>query len=66
MESRIKKVRVQKLAEQGKDDDLAHTSPAQRLAMMWQLALDAWAFKGEPLAESRLSRHLVSVQRRKR
>jgi hypothetical protein len=32
--------------------------------MMWQLAQDAWAFKGEDRAESGLPRHLVRVHRR--
>jgi hypothetical protein len=27
------------------------------VAMVWPLTLDAWAFKGEPVAESRLPRH---------
>lgn len=40
------------------------TTPAERLQMMWQLTLDAWTFKGEPLAELRLPRHLVRVLRR--
>jgi hypothetical protein len=32
--------------------------------MMWQLARDAWAFKGEPEhAESRLQRHVVRIHR---
>ena len=39
-------VRKSTLAEQGKEDDLRHTTPEQRLNMMWQLALDAWAMKG--------------------
>ena len=43
--------RVTKLSDQGKETDLQDTTPAERLAMMWQLALDAWAFKGEPVAE---------------
>ncbi|HSM50460.1 MAG TPA: hypothetical protein VLA75_03560 [Thermoanaerobaculia bacterium] len=30
--------------------DLAHsTTPEQRVAMMWRLALDAWATSGRPL-----------------
>jgi hypothetical protein len=64
MQERI--VRVQKLAEQGNETDLDQSTPAQRLSMMWQLALDAWAFKGESLAESRLPRHVVRVVRRRR
>jgi hypothetical protein len=59
-------VRVHKLTDQGKEMDLNQTTPAQRLDMMWQLALDAWAFKGESLAESRLPRHVVCVVRRRR
>jgi hypothetical protein len=36
---------------------------AERLAMMWPLALDAWAFKGEPVVEPRLPRPLVRLVR---
>lgn len=52
----------------GKDqeaDPLAAT-PGERLAMMWQLTLDSWAFMGKPLDESRLPRHVVRVLRRGR
>ena len=59
-------VRVRKLTEQGKEAALEQTTPAQRLGMMGQLAVDAWAFKGEPPAESRLTRHVVGVMRRRR
>ncbi|MGQ0734792.1 MAG: hypothetical protein ACT4QD_14205 [Acidobacteriota bacterium] len=38
-------------------------SPAERLGMMWQLTLDAWAFTGDRSAESRLPRHVVRVHR---
>ena len=41
-------------------------TPAQRLAMMWQLTIDAWSFKGEPIAESRLPRHVVRIVQRGR
>jgi hypothetical protein len=44
-------------------DDLENTTPAERLGMMWQLTLDAWAFTGQPLDESRLPRHIVGVVR---
>jgi len=39
-------------------------SAAERLGMMWQLTLDAWAFTGDGGAESRLPRHIVHVHRR--
>ena len=42
------------------------TTAAQRLEMMWPLALDAWAFKGEPVVEQRLPRHIVHIYRRGR
>lgn len=57
-------VRVSTLREQNQTEDLLKTTPAERLQMMWQLTLDAWAFKGEPIAELRLPRHIVRIQRR--
>ena len=57
-------IQVRKTSLKEETDDLRNTTPAERLAMMWQLALDAWAFKGEPLAESRLQRHIIRVYRR--
>ena len=66
MARRHRVVRMKTLHEQGTENDLQQTTPAQRLSMMWQLALDAWAFKGESLAESGLPRHVVAVVRRRR
>ena len=57
-------VRVSTLQEQDRSDDLLKTTPAERLQMMWQITLDAWTFKGEPIAELRLPRHIVRVLRR--
>ena len=42
---------------------LPRSSPARRVAMMWQLAVDAWSFKGEPAGESRFQRDVVHVLR---
>lgn len=56
-------MRITSLREQGQETDLDPTTPAERLSMMWQLAQDAWAFMGEPVAESRLLRHTVRVLR---
>ncbi len=64
MTVRTSTIRIQKLSDQGKDTDLQTTTPAERVEMMWQLAIDAWAFKGDPVAESRLPRHVVRVLRR--
>lgn len=66
MERRTYPVRIQKLSEQGNESVLHTTTAAQRLAMMWELALDAWAFKGAPDVESRLPRHAVRLLRRER
>ena len=64
MEQTRRIVRVRRLHEQDNDDDLRDTTPAERLGMMWQLTLDAWAFKGESVAQSRLPRHIVHLLRR--
>jgi len=56
-------IRVSTLAEQGTERDLERTTPAERLDMMWQLTLDAWALKGDQVAEPRLQRHVVRVIR---
>lgn len=44
-------VRVFRLGREPGDDLSASTSPEERLAMMWPLALDAWALAGLPLPE---------------
>ena len=58
-------IQVRKTSLKEESDELKNTTPAERLGMMWQLTLDAWAFKGEPVAEPRLRRHIVRVFRRK-
>jgi hypothetical protein len=50
---------------EARDNDLKDASPADRVAMLWQLTVDVWAFMGYDIAESRLSRHIVRVVRRK-
>lgn len=59
-------VRVTKLRDQGRERDLSDTTPVDRLGMMWQLAVTAWAFKGEPVVSSRLQRQVVRTIRGKR
>lgn len=59
-------VRRGTLKEQDQEVDLLAATPGERLAMMWQLTLDSWAFMGKPLDESRLPRHIVRVLRRGR
>jgi hypothetical protein len=64
-ESRLN-IEVRRLHEQGEDADFEKTTPSERISMMWQLALDAWAFKEEDFAQSRLPRHTVRLLRRER
>jgi len=62
-----KRVRIRSLKEHGRESDVAEMTPGERMELMWQLAVDAWAFKGEPEhAESRLQRDVVRVYRRGR
>ena len=42
-------VRVYRLGEEPGDDLSRETTPAQRLAMMWPLAVEAWALAGRTL-----------------
>ena len=56
-------VRKTRLEDQGGETDLSSSTPEERLGMMWQLTLDAWAFTGEPVAEQGLPRHIVRVLR---
>lgn len=41
------------------------TTPQERWQMMWQLARDAYAFRGEPVAQPGLHRHIIRVFRRR-
>jgi hypothetical protein len=65
MAVRSAEIRVTNLQNQNRADaqDCSKTTPAERVQMMWQLTLDAWTFKGEPVAELRLPRHIVRVLR---
>jgi hypothetical protein len=58
------RVEVSSLQRQGTDEMVRHASPAERIDMVWQLTLDAWAFKEPDVAESRFQRHAVRVVRR--
>jgi hypothetical protein len=64
MKTLERNIQVRKTSLKEETYNLKNTTPQERWAMMWQLALDAWAFKGEPLAESRLQRHIIRVYQR--
>jgi len=57
-------MRIRPLSEQGVEDDLRGTTMAERMQMMWQLAVDAWAFQEGFQIESRLPRDVVRLERR--
>lgn len=60
-----KKILVRKRSlHDPEEDDLKGKAPGELLGMMWQLTLDAWAFKEKLDAESRLQRHIVVLKRR--
>jgi hypothetical protein len=58
-------IRKTNLQEADRRDDLKDRTPAERIGMMWQLALDAWAFKENLNVEPRLQRHVISIKRGK-
>jgi hypothetical protein len=58
-------VRKSTLAEQGTEDDLRNTTIEERWGMMWQLAVDAWAMKGEDVANRPMRRDVVNIIRGK-
>ena len=59
------KVRKSTLREQGRDVDLKDKTPSQRFAMVHQLTVNAWAFKGEHVGQQRLQRHIERIYKRK-
>lgn len=50
---RLWPIRAFKLGSEPPDDLSATTTPEERLAMMWPLALEAWALTGAPLPDYR-------------
>ncbi len=58
-------VRKTTLSLQGDEDKGgSETTPAERIAMVWQLTCQAWMFKEGRFAEPRLRRDVVRVVRR--
>ena len=58
-------VRKSSLHKSADRDDLKDKSPQQLIDVMWQLALNAWAFKDNLNAEPRLQRHIVVLKKRR-
>ena len=57
-------VRRMSLAEEGQEQYLRSLSPKERVAMVWPITLQAWAFKEALRDEPRLRRDVVRVIRR--
>jgi len=58
-------IRVYRLGEEPGDDLSARTTPAQRLAMMWPLAREAWAVAGRALPSYGRNETPISIRRTK-
>jgi hypothetical protein len=59
--SHIVKTTLQKQDDRG---IILNATPAERMGMVWQLTLDAWAFMDPTGAKSEFQRHVVRVERR--
>ena len=57
------RVVVSTLHDQGSDDLITDASPAELMGMVWQLTLDAWAFKDASVAKLEIQRHVVRIVR---
>ncbi len=58
-------VRKTTLREQDDRGIIPDATPGERMAMVWQLTLDAWAFMDPAGAKSEFQRHVVRVERRR-
>src|SRR5882672_8438845 len=57
------RTRLIRPGEPSPPDDLAGTTPEERLEMVWPLTLEAWEFMGTPIDDSPLQRSVVRVTR---
>lgn len=57
------KVRKISLSEEGNYSDLTEFTPSERVALVWQITVQAWTFKDGTWNESRLRRDVVCTQR---
>ena len=55
--------RIATLSEQGVERNLCAGTAADRWGNMWQLAVDAWATKGEHVAEDEFRRDVERIIR---
>ena len=48
------------------EDDYMDTSPAQRVAIVWELTTEIWSLKDKKNVERRLQRNITKLIRKKR
>lgn len=46
------------------DNGYVDATPSERIAMVWQMTLDAWSFLDPDIGQSEFQRHVVRVERR--
>ena len=65
--ARMDRSRVVKSTLHDQDDRgiIPDATPSERMGMVWQLTLDAWAFMDPESAQSEFQRHVVRVKRGK-
>ena len=51
------------LLAQGEDALILDATPGERMGMVWQLTMDAWAFMDPASAKCEFQRHVVRVER---
>jgi hypothetical protein len=57
------KLAVTTLSQQSDGACAADMSPAECMAAVWPLTMDAWSFQDSHVAQSRFQRHVVRVVR---
>jgi hypothetical protein len=53
------------LSEEGATDDLSTLTVAERIALVWRLTQDAWAFSGQPIPDYTRAETPIRVIRRR-
>jgi hypothetical protein len=53
------------LTKQDNHSGLENTTADQRVGMMWELAVQAWAMKGQVVAEQEFQRHIGGIEFRR-
>lgn len=61
-----RKVTIERKSLSDESSPPTAATPAERLMMVWPLTIEAWAMQGVDIAQSRLPRHVVHVERRGR